>query len=534
LKVKYKMKYFSSMKLITSRKSPRLEHSILFLRKAIKDAAESGNQRLPTVAQLACSAGVSSVTLCKALAVLENDGIITVSQRSGIMLKPEHINADFETFLYDEKKDNQPIPQWQAVRNRLFGDMVNGVLGADGLLPTLKELARRYGTSSSQIKRALYDLEGQGRLVRHKKTFAVKQVAPLRSHARLVVVAPSTSVVSKHFTRGAEFWRILERESVRRGLDLDIVDYPALLKEIASGDSTSSIRLPQRYAEAQGFMLIAQTVEAAILRSAVAALEKSYRPVAVFDEVGKTTIPSLVSQNPLMRLFIMSIGVGPGRMVGSYLLNLNHRRIAFFQAFKNDLWSRNRLRGIRETFEQAGVRNGIKVFGTDKFLDWYHIHEPEAGKEPFTSINPDFLRVQQKFNAQSRETDEALFIHAQPFLWSLKLEQFMEPFFERALQDSEITAWVGENDPAALLAQRYLQQHSVSVPDRISVIGFDDTLESFNSRLTSFDFNSPALVHAMLDHVLTARISKIRKNLGPLEIPGIIMQRQSSGMMIRR
>jgi DNA-binding LacI/PurR family transcriptional regulator len=66
------------------------------------------------------------------------------------------------------------------------------------------------------------------------------------------------------------------------------------------------------------------------------------------------------------------------------------------------------------------------------------------------------------------------------------------------------------------------------VPGRISVTSFDNTVDSFGQGLTSYDFNVPAIVQAMFDHILEPRRSVPRAE-PILEIPGVIMARQSSG-----
>jgi len=78
----------------------------------------------------------------------------------------------------------------------------------------------------------------------------------------------------------------------------------------------------------------------------------------------------------------------------------------------------------------------------------------------------------------------------------------LEPVLEQALADTRTTAWVVASDSIALLCLDFLRRHAVPVPERISVMAFDDALDAFLYRLTSYNFNGSAAVHAMLAAVL--------------------------------
>jgi hypothetical protein len=54
----------------------------------------------------------------------------------------------------------------------------------------------------------------------------------------------------------------------------------------------------------------------------------------------------------------------------------------------------------------------------------------------------------------------------------------MRPAFEQALNDDEATAWVGDNDSTALAMLEFFTQRGIAVPQKLSVVGFDNYLES--------------------------------------------------------
>jgi DNA-binding LacI/PurR family transcriptional regulator len=110
------------------------------------------------------------------------------------------------------------------------------------------------------------------------------------------------------------------------------------------------------------------------------------------------------------------------------------------------------------------------------------------------------------------------------------LREHVEPLFARALRDRDITAWVISNDLTALSALGFLRSRRRRVPQEISVLGFDDIYEAFSAKMTSYSFNLPALMHAMLSYVL--RPSSFRGKAthdSPFEVEGFVSQRGSSG-----
>jgi len=107
------------------------------------------------------------------------------------------------------------------------------------------------------------------------------------------------------------------------------------------------------------------------------------------------------------------------------------------------------------------------------------------------------------------------------------LRAALRPLFERALAAHDATARVAVNDAVAMEALRFLHERGVAVPRDMSVAGFDNTLESFFNGLTSWDFNIPALVGALLGHILGPRPSG-RAAYGPVvEIEGFVAARQT-------
>jgi DNA-binding LacI/PurR family transcriptional regulator len=86
------------------------------------------------------------------------------------------------------------------------------------------------------------------------------------------------------------------------------------------------------------------------------------------------------------------------------------------------------------------------------------------------------------------------------------------------------------NVPVATLAVEcidFLHERGVQIPRRISVVGFDDSIEAQIHGLTSYNFNSIGVARGMLAHLL---------NPHPVddftEIPGTVVERRTSGAVV--
>jgi DNA-binding LacI/PurR family transcriptional regulator len=102
------------------------------------------------------------------------------------------------------------------------------------------------------------------------------------------------------------------------------------------------------------------------------------------------------------------------------------------------------------------------------------------------------------------------------------------PLIRRALALPGVTAWVAYNDMLALLLLDVLKSEGIAVPGRLSVASFDDVPDAFNVGLTSYNFNVPAIVEAMVDHILGGPSSRHLKSQRIVEIPGYVVERSTT------
>lgn len=199
-----------------------------------------------------------------------------------------------------------------------------------------------------------------------------------------------------------------------------------------------------------------------------------------------------------------------------------------FRLYGDDLWSRNRCDGIRQSFSAAGLGDAVREFTIDEGARSAEIFRGKPGLKSFAAIEKHFLGAVREVNPGADASNLALYDNFKTIVWRQTLETPMRPLFGKALADASITAWVGVTDDVALCALDFLRSRGVRVPRSISVIGFDDRLDSLPAGLTSYNFNAPAVLVAMLDHVLGGRMLKGTRDAEPIEVPGLIVERAST------
>lgn len=93
-----------------------------------------------------------------------------------------------------------------------------------------------------------------------------------------------------------------------------------------------------------------------------------------------------------------------------------------------------------------------------------------------------------------------------------------DPLFEQALACGA-SAWIGTNDVCALNAMRWLRARHIEIPATIALAGFDDTVESLRADLTSFRFSCDSMARAMIHQILTDEPSPVLTRHDGMVVP---------------
>lgn len=496
-----------------------------YLHEVVQACARSGKTRLPTIGTMAREGGFSPRTISTAVDGLKQEGVLTAVQRGGI-----HINKEPGTMSEPEPVDDYRMPtgrrRWQRVRERIAADIVNGTFSSGVMLPSLKELCLTYGAAFQTVKRALQALVADGKVEEYGRGYRVFEPRARTGHACLVLIAHSAAVgdLGTVIPRNPEFLRELERECMRSGIRLCIC---------TEGDVHLSPRARCRGVQASdavvGYMVWIRGIPAARIEELLGSLASAGAPVAILDEDGNIPLARMVTRRPRMRVFTVANSRAAGIDVGNHLLRTGHRRVAYLTPVDSTRYSRNRHEGIAHAFAETGLNDAVDHRGLGRYQAFEDVQR-SLDRTPACMLLREHIRTFEA-DVQGRDTwteDKFYTFYTDTYLLRRALQKEMTPLFDTLLEANQATAWVGVNDWIALAAMAHVRDRGVRVPDSIAMVGFDDTFEAFSHDLTSYNFNMPALARAMLNHILAPPSARRREPLPALEIPGVVMARQST------
>lgn len=95
---------------------------------------------------------------------------------------------------------------------------------------------------------------------------------------------------------------------------------------------------------------------------------------------------------------------------------------------------------------------------------------------------------------------------------------------EQALKIGDAAARVLVNDLCAAWALDYLEKRSIDVPGTISLISLDDLPIALAKGISSYNFNYPAAMIAMLGYITNPRLYPVSRQV--IEIEGQIIPRR--------
>jgi DNA-binding LacI/PurR family transcriptional regulator/DNA-binding transcriptional regulator YhcF (GntR family) len=447
--------------------------ALVFINSGLADGIWHDTGYLPALSTLAAEAGVSRITMWKAVHKVQQQGRLIVVPRGKISLSTRG----------SEPKAVGSPPLWREAMARLIEDILNGIYGHTPGFPSLKELCARYSVSYQTMRKILLAAVGGGLLKRTGRGFSFPQTRSIRKDSTLVFVTTGfRSMGPRKFDyhvaeeRMKELIGILENECATVGLAIAYVDLvqnhsPENRRVIRSclADDTVIGYLVDWWV-AGPFAWRDQTLDY------IHALARHERPTVVIDHETEWPNHSRVKTSGSIHVFRDGSQVA-GRKVAEMLLGLGHRRVAYIGLWHGHRWSRERLQGMRDIFGTAGIAGNIEaIVAEDASLAM-------AGKD----------------------------------------------FFSTALRHRNITAWVCSSDSIALKALDFLEENRVKVPGDISIISFDNTLQSFERKLTSVDLNMKFVGHRLMRILLGPASQLTSRGEKIVEIEPTLIERQTVG-----
>ncbi len=512
--------------------SPQTQRTTAALSGLIDERLAAGSRFLPSLRELTTRLGASRTTVYKALKLLEAEGTISLVPRRGIQIT-RAMQTDMPPLVAGtrarEAPSPQPLPRWKDVRNRLAAELSTLTFPTGSMLPSTKELCSRYGTCYRVLAKSLRALVDEGVLERFRTGYRVRRTRKPGTANAIVLfqVCSDPAGVEYNQLHAEEYWRCLEDECARLGLHLHV----RLLRWPEPGEDFH-VMVNQATREAEAAFAVAGYIVPttgcplpmfAPLLQTIAALGK---PAAVLDGT-EIDLREVWRSYPAARVFPLGCGALPGEVVGRYLLELGHRKVAFFAPHYRRYVRNDRLKGFTDVYAAGGLDDGVHCFS----------RPTTAGNTDEVEHSSHYSVFKEKLAADARELVRQFGLHDAHQQYVSRSAQFFarlqfrlvpnREMFAEALAHSDITTWVAYNDHLAFGALDFLAEQGVPAPKRISVVGFDDTPEALARGLTSYNLNIPAIMHAAVEYILAPATERRRRHV-VVEIPGRVMERSSS------
>jgi DNA-binding LacI/PurR family transcriptional regulator/DNA-binding transcriptional regulator YhcF (GntR family) len=523
--------------------------SVSLARRFVEDALHSGEflkgDRLPTLRVLASKARVSPDTMLRALHLIEADGLLTIVKNHGTYAgKPEDRMRSLDV---DSLK--RPLwGKWQRLHSRLAQDIYSGIFPKGADLPSLPDLASRYGTTTPTLRKAIRALEDSGVLEPHGRHYRIPRPANHSGQAGVlftVCAQPAEGDLWFRQDRHAEFLTSLRHACTEANLRLFVSSHhpgQAFLWRTGQGrplggarDESEIRETPLRahivwapcLSERDFQRLCADFAE---LNTTAKPIRVGSRemPIAILDGgMGMPIVLPRSKEHPYARIF-STPRKEAAQQVARVLLAAGHRRIAFLSSFHTEVWSKERLVGLRRECEAAGFPDAVQAFTVAAKESAPNGQEEHSlrGAEAEFGANLDRLEKSLGGNIQPWLT-APLRISLDQLRGASRMDQLLREPVERML-DWGPSACVAASDSMALIAMHHLRKAGVAIPDAISFVGFNDDKYASENDLSSYNFNMAVIARTMLRYVLDPEKAGRADRGGVVDCAGSLVERKSS------
>jgi DNA-binding LacI/PurR family transcriptional regulator/DNA-binding transcriptional regulator YhcF (GntR family) len=505
------------------------ETALQFLRSGISTGGLAGpSGRIPTVNAMARRARVSSQAMCRAVRSLVSEGEVRIVGKRGIYL--------CGAFAPETAVPAPPHCKWERLRTAIETDILNGAYSSSASLPSAGVLAQRYGVTYLTLRKALMALAADRLLSPSRSSFTINRPTAGTKHSSLVAVGVAGAGTGLFFRshRNEEFFAVLERECSSRNIRLEkaIVRRRTSRREVFY---TAGPPFNPQKAGAIGYLVMAESL--GDTTGVLNLLGGTRRPVAVLDETGEVDERRLPLAPAHACVFSAANSKRCGLLAGQHLLRAGHRRICYLSAYHSNAWSVNRFLGLREAFGNAGFPGAVVPCVFSEYVNSWSIPPAPVeralrGRVPFGRIRGlmrSLERIGAGMPAHARKGFRFLSVRLAEAAHHEIERQYVLPLLEKALGVADATAWAASSDQTALFALDFLDSKGIQVPRRLSVMGFDDILEAFDSELTTYNFNMPALAHRILSFILDPRPRGRTSPPERVEIDGVVIERATTG-----
>jgi len=360
---------------------------------------------------------------------------------------------------------------------RLRALLREGGLRVGDKLPGERELADRIGLGRTALRPLLEALEMEGVLERRPQsgTFLARVPVPGVSGTRVAMIAPFRGTGQLEGELNAQWlYRVVsafERTAVPAGARVVLLDQSPRIPDTCS---IKDLALEAAAEGVQAAVLLHPFGSRAKIAHALALLhDKGVHPIVVSSR----TYPGLASQ--------VYFDSGWGAYLATrFLIQQGHRRIGFAGASSGHEWVQDRLAGYRNALGAAEITE-----------EAYWVWLPDEGER--------LAATEDGTSAWNRW--RGLPLHLRP------------------------TAIVGANDVVALGVMEAAQQDGVSIPDSLSIIGFDNNPGALLAGLTTLERPTETLGETVAQVTLEQLARGPNAATVSLRLRPVLIERRSVG-----
>lgn len=464
------------------------ERAHQLLREEISLVRASAREHIGPIAHLAAKAGVSRVTMWKAVQQLRARQVLTIGHNRRIM-----VAANAPEPVRSSASQSSPGPcalKWQRLMKRMYTDIREGRFAAGETLPPIKQLLGIYGVSYPTLRKALDSLIGNSILISRKTRLIVPAYTPRDSRRTIVVIKRSLPSNDYLYGRYENIMRILQQFVSKERLNVEVISYQVRGRQVTCSAGTLYPEFRDR-ADIAGVVVWALTLASYIdLDRLCEKIIAKQLPVAILDESGTTPPFIQKGDRRLLRFFTYSFSPRCGLLTGRYLLQHNIVSAAFI-GLPRLRWSANRYAGLRQAFIDAGLPAppACELADFDKGTDDEFVRIVDTLRKQFRRI-PEFLEP----------FDQRYVMLKEEYRSNVQAGKSIPVFMRMLSEHPHCTCWVTANDSVALMVRKFFNSVRKHSPPHL--VSFDDSLEAFADNITSFNFNLPGIVSAILSHLL--------------------------------
>lgn len=494
--------------------SPQVRRALATLQRAIGAVGQAqGNARLPTLRELARRASVNPATMARAVHRLQSRGTLRVRPGGGITV----------TGL---ESPSLPTPvttssSWEAIYQALKRDILTGMFGSGGHLPSRKELRARFAAGGPSVNEALRRLAEDSLIFPYGRGYSVSDSGNRRTGATLVVVGYTDDMqqLANYTNRSRHFWHTLERECRLHGIRVQQRSFGQLIGRPRRGRDGADRR------GAIGYLVWGHGL-ARSMPEVIRFLLPFGKPIAVTDEHDYVMMPRLNAPSVPVALVSVADNVRAGRDVGRFLLSRGYREVLYFSRHPGDIWGTERFKGLRDEFADAGLAEAVTMVDPRMPLEYSQFHNAWSASRQLSTLVGRAREFAREAGGHGTEHTYKADHGIHDYIWDEYLWAYLEPVLDQALAASPRAAWVCATDEVAFMAIRFLTGRNMVPGVHRSVLGFDNLMESAGAGLTTYDFDTASQAIASLRYILTPP-RKPGAHVLHVKVPGLVVERTS-------